>query len=158
MLTLWSVLVPPALLAAWIAALVTTRVPLGLHRFLRAYVGYAASVSGWLSLVTRRYPSAWRTRGVRLDAERERHARWRILLRPLLALPAALLASVFAVVLAVSALGAWFVALGRGRTTGGLRELGAFCIRYHVELLAYLLLVGPCAPQLAPPRTNRRPR
>jgi hypothetical protein len=46
--------------------------------------------------------------------------------------------------------GTWFVALFLGRTTAGLRELGAFCLRYVAETAAYALLLSPLYPRLAP--------
>jgi hypothetical protein len=85
-----------------------------------------------------------------VEAEVERQPRWTVLLRPLLAVPAVVLASVLGIVLLASSVGAWFVSLTRGRTTEGLRELGAFCLRYVAETAAYLLLVTPLYPTLAP--------
>jgi hypothetical protein len=78
-----------------------------------------------------------------------------VVFRPLLALPAVVLGSVLAVALAWAAVGAWFVALALGRTTEGLRELGAFCIRYHAEVAAYVLLLTPRGPRLEPPSRER---
>jgi hypothetical protein len=150
--TIWSLLAIVVLPFAWLGALVTGRVPARLHRLLTAALEYNVQVSAWWSLASGRYP--WprcRTRHpVQLDAERERQARWAVLLRPLLAVPALVLASVLAVVHAGAAIGAWFVGLVLGRTTAGLRELGAFCLRYATEAAAYLLLITPRYPRLAP--------
>jgi Domain of unknown function (DUF4389) len=74
-----------------------------------------------------------------------------VLLRVPLAASAVVLASALGVVLGCTAIGAWFVALALGRTTEGLRELGAFCLRYLTETAAYLLLVTAAYPRLAPP-------
>ena len=87
---------------------------------------------------------------VQLEAERQPQRRWTVLLRLALAVPALVLASVFGVVQSGTAVAAWFVALVLGRTTEGLRELGAFCLRYATETAAYLLLVTPRYPTLAP--------
>jgi hypothetical protein len=137
---------------AWVAALVGGRVPRGLHRTLRAALEYLAQVDAWLSLVSGRYP--WpRSRSrhpVRLLCQREPQPRWTVLLRPALALPPLVLASVLFVVHWCSAVGAWFVALVLGRTTAGLRELGAFCLRYATDAAAYVLLITPQYPRLAP--------
>jgi hypothetical protein len=137
---------------AWVAALLRGRVPSLLHRVIAAALGYVAQVNAWSNLVSRRYPWPWRRKRhpVQLLAERERHRRWTVLLRVLLVVPAIVLASVLGVVLAGSFVGAWVVALLLGRTTEGLRELGAFCLRYTVETAAYLLLVTPDYPRLAP--------
>lgn len=149
----WSILAVFALVAAWLAASVAGQVPSRLHRFLAAYVRYAGQVTAWFHLVSGTYPSAARTlrHPFAIDIpERSRQPRLLALLRPLIALPALLLASVLRVVLALSAVAAWFTALALGRTTEGLRELGTFCLRYELEALAYLLLLTPRYPRLAP--------
>jgi hypothetical protein len=67
------------------------------------------------------------------------------------------LASVLFVVHWCSAVGAWFVGLVLGRTTAGLRELGAFCLRYATEAAAYVLLLTPRYPRLARRRDAELP-
>jgi hypothetical protein len=149
----WSVVAVGALLAAWLTACVRGRVPAGLHRFLAAYVRYTGQVTAWFHLLSGRYPSAARTLAhpFAIDVpDRARQPRVLLLLRPLIALPGLLLASVFRVILALSAVAAWFTALALGRTTEGLQELGAFCLRYELEAVAYLLLLTPRYPRLAP--------
>jgi Domain of unknown function (DUF4389) len=142
-LAIWTLLALGVLLAVWPVALAKGRIPEPLHRFqLRYLSGWTRGVA-WFALV-----SAPRT--VTVDARRSRQSRVTVLLRPLLALPAIVLASVLTVALGGTAIAAWFVAVARGRTTEGLRELGAFCIRYQAETLAYLLLLTPRYPALAP--------
>lgn len=150
-LTVWSLLAVLVVVLAWIVAIAVARLPAGLHRFLRAYVAYAAATSAWLNLVTGRYPRLRSGTALHLDVDPERQPRLTVVSRAPLVLPAIVLASSLGVVLALSAVAAWFVALLRGRTTEGLRELGAFCVRYHAETLAFLLLVTPRRPRLAPP-------
>lgn len=149
---IWVVVAAVILPFAWVAALVTGRVPGRLHAALVAALGYLAQVNAWSSLVSGRYPSPRRRseHPVRLEAERERQRRWTVLLRLPLAVPAIVLASVLGVVQSGTAIGAWFVALLLGRTTDGLRDLGAFCLRYAIETAAYLLLLTPRYPRLAP--------
>jgi uncharacterized protein DUF4389 len=96
-LILWSVAVFFAAIAAWFAALVTTRLPEGLHRFLAAYVRYTAHLGAYLTLVANPYPSFTGEPGYPLDVhmpERQPQRRWTIALRLFLALPALLVASV----------------------------------------------------------------
>ena len=150
-LAIWSLPASVAVVIGWVAAVVVGRVPRGVHRFLSAYLRYAASTSAWLNLVTRRYPRVRRASGVTFDAMREPQPRLVTFGRVLLALPGLVLGSAFGVVLGLTAVAVWFVALVRGRTTEGLRELGAFCIRYHVECVAFLFLLTPRAPRLDPP-------
>ncbi len=53
---LWSIAVVFAVLAAWVVALVTGRVPDSLHRFLAAYVRYATHLVAFVYLIGRRFP------------------------------------------------------------------------------------------------------
>jgi Domain of unknown function (DUF4389) len=149
---IWAVIAAVALPFAWLSALAAGRVPARLHRILVAALGYVVQVDAWSSLVARSYPWPRRRRRhpVQLGAERERQRRWSVLVRLVLAVPALVLASVLAVVHGGTAVGAWFVALVLGRTTEGLRELGAFCLRYVTETAAYVLLITPRYPTLAP--------
>ena len=149
----WSVVAVPAHLVSWPVVVARGRLPRRFQRFLCAYLRYSVQLGAWLTLVTRRYPTLRRRRPqpVEVVADREPQPRLTALLRPVLALPGLVLGSVFGVVLAAAAIAAWFVALVRGRTTEGLRELGAFCLRYQTEVVAYVLLLTPRAPRLAPP-------
>jgi len=149
----WVLVAALALLAAWLVALATGRVPPLLHRTLADALGYLLQVDAWASLVSGRYPFPRRRdrHPVRLAIDREQQPRWSVLLRPVLALPALVLASVFGVVRWACAVAALVVALLFGRTTEGLRELGAFCLRYTAETAAYLLLLTPRYPRLAAP-------
>lgn len=152
----WALIAAVALPLAWIAALIGGRVPPFLHRTLVAALDYLVQVNAWSSLVSGRYPWPRRRRRhpVQIEAERERQRRWTVLLRLPLAVPAVVLASVLGVVQGGTAVGAWFVSLILGRTTEGLRELGAFCLRYVMETAAYLLLITPRYPTLAAPATT----
>ena len=149
--SVWLLVAAVALPFSWIVAVVAARVPGFLHRTLAAALDYAVQVIAYATLVSCRYPWPWRrrTHPVRLEAGRDRQRRWTVLLRPVLVVPALVLASVLGVVHGCVTVGAWVVALILGRTTEGLRELGAFCLRYSAETAAYLLLVTPRYPRLA---------
>jgi hypothetical protein len=157
--SIWALVAVVVLPFAWLAALVRGRVPARLHRALVAALGYLSQFNAWSSLVSGKYP--WPRRRsrhpVQLEADRDRHRRWSVLLRLPLALPAIVLTSVLGVVQAGAAIGAWFVALALGRTTEGLRELGAFCLRYATETAAFLLLITPRYPTLAPRAEDQAP-
>jgi len=149
----WALAAAPALVFAWPATLVRGRMPRALHRFLHGYLRYATQFSAWANLVSGRYPRPRRrdAHPVQLDARCEPQPRVVTFFRVVLALPGIVLGSVLGVALGATAVAAWFVALARGRTTEGLRELGAFCLRYQTEVLAYLLLLTPRGPRLEPP-------
>jgi len=139
-----------ALVIAWVAAIAAGRVPAGLHGFLVTYVRYVGRATAWFYLLSGRYPSGPQ-HPFALDApDPQRQNRVLVLGRPLLAVPALVLASALRVVLMLSSIAAWFAALAVGRTTAGLQELGMFCLRYELETLGYLLLLTPSYPRLAP--------
>jgi hypothetical protein len=149
----WSVLAAVVLLAAWVSAVATGGLPGRLHRFLAAYLRYSGQVSAWFHLLSGRYPAVARARTHPFAVEVPepvRQGRLLALARPVAALPPVLLASVLRVVLTLSAVAAWLAALALGRTTAGLQELGTFCQRYELEAVAYLLLLTPRFPRLAP--------
>ena len=166
-LTAWSAFALAASLLAWIAALVTGRVPRPLHRFLAAYVRAWMHLGCFLCVVGRQFPGfVGRERGYPIDlhiAPPVRQQRLGVLLRLLLALPALMLASAYAgVVLAVAILG-WPAALVLGRMPAGLRDLGVAALRYLAQVNAYVflltwrypdsspVLVGRVEPPLEPP-------
>jgi Domain of unknown function (DUF4389) len=152
-LSAWTLAVVPVCLASWIVALLTARVPQPFHRFLAAYLRYGAQVAAWMSLLSATYPDPLRTREHPFEVETPGPGSQRrlvTLFRPLLGLPAIVLASVFSVILTAVGTAAWFVALTLGRTTAGLQELGTFCLRYLLETQAYITLVTSSYPRLEP--------
>ncbi len=156
-LSIWSLLVVPAVAVAWLALLIEGRLPSFLHRFLGAFLRYQGQVTAWFDLLSTRYPDPLRTgeHPFRIELPyRLRQPRLVTLFRLLLALPALVLASVFNVVLSLASVAAWFAALVLGRTTAGLQELGTFCLRYQLETQAYVTLLTSTYPRLAPPEVT----
>jgi hypothetical protein len=153
-LLLWSVAAFFAAVAAWFAALVTSRVPDALHRFLAAYVRYGTHVFAFLYVVGRRFPGfTGRAASYGIDVEidpAERQRRWTIFFRLFLAIPALILSSALGGVAFVVAVLGWWYALARGRMPEGLRNLGASCLRYSAQSYAYLLLLTERYPFAAP--------
>ncbi|MGH3076762.1 MAG: DUF4389 domain-containing protein [Gaiellaceae bacterium] len=160
-LTLWSIAVFFAAIAAWFAALATGSVPDALHRFLAAYIRYAVHVQAYVYVVGRRFPGfTGRPGSYGIDLEiapRHRQSRWLTLFRFFLAIPALLLAGALAGVLFVAGVLGWWYALATGRMPEGLRNLGAACIRYQEQASAYLLLVTDRYPYGAPVLRGRPP-
>ena len=118
-LTAWSAFALAAWILALIAALVRGRVPRPLHRFLAAYVRTWMHLGCFLCVVGRQFPGfVGREGGYPIDlriAAPVRQSRLGVLLRLVLAIPAALLASAYAgVAFAVAILG-WLAALAIGR-------------------------------------------
>jgi Domain of unknown function (DUF4389) len=157
-LSLWGILALLAAIVNWVATLIAGTSPRWLHRFLARYLRYQFQVMAFLHLVGNPFPGFVGAPGrypVELHvADRERQNRWTVLFRLVLAFPALLLSGVFAQVLLVVAILGWFAALFTGRMPLGLRNLGAFALRYMAQTYAYVLLAtgvypysGPCFEQ-----------
>jgi hypothetical protein len=147
----WSMLSLVVVAPAWFALLVAGRMPSRLHRFLAAYLRYVGQATAWFFLLSGRYPDPQRTEThpfAILIPDPLPQPRLLTLLRLPLAVPAVVLASALRVVLTLSAIPAWFAGIALGRTTAGLEELGAFCLRYELEAVGYLLLLTPSYPRL----------
>jgi hypothetical protein len=160
-LTLWALLVLLVALVAWLAALVTGRVPDGPQRFLAAFVRYAAHVTAFAYVLGRRFPGFAGQEGTyEIDVELDRsgrQSRWTTLFRLVLAVPALLVAGALGSVLFVVSILLWWCALVTGRVPVGLRNLGASCLRYTSQTYAYLLLVTARYPHAAPVLRERPP-
>ena len=157
-LLVWGLLVIPAVAVAWLALLIEGRLPSWLHGFLAAFLRYQGQVTAWFDLLSARYPDPLHTvdHPFRVEIpERPRQKRLVTFFRLPLALPAIVLASVLNVVLSTAAIPAWFAGVIFGRTTAGLQELGVFCLRYALELQAYVTLLTPAYPRLAPSEVTK---
>jgi hypothetical protein len=143
-LWLWSIAAEVAALVAWVAALVTGRVPDGLHGFLAAYVRYLTHVTAYVTLLADPYPGFTGAPGYPVDLEvapPTPQNRLVTLFRLLLALPASLVAGVLGLVLRVVAVLGWFACLVLGRMPEGMRNLGSYCLRYEAQTYGYTLLL-----------------
>ncbi len=172
---IWTVVAIVVSFFAWLIALFLGRLPGSLHRFFCAYVRFTAHMYAYFWLVANPYPPFGGYAGdyafdVRLPATPSRQARWRILLRLLLALPAFLVFSTLGGLAvggstrgrsksagaqafglgATSAVLGWFASLFTGRMPRGLRDAGAFSIGYQAQTLAYLFLITDAYPSADP--------
>jgi hypothetical protein len=156
----WSVIAAPLVAIAWLALLIEGRLPAWLHRFIAAYVRYTGQVTAWFFLLSGRYPDPLHTQThpFVIDVpDRPRQPRLITLFRALLAIPPLLLATALRVVLSLAAVPAWFAGVALGRTTAGLQELGAFCLRFELEAVAYALLLTATYPRLVPAESRPSP-
>ena len=152
-LSLWGILALLAAIANWFATLATGTSPRWAHRFLSAYVRYQLQVSAYLYLVGNLFPGFVGASNYPIDlhvAERETQNRWAVLFRLVLAIPTMLLGLVFAELLLVIAVLGWFASLATGQMPLGLRNAGAYALRYLAQLNAYVLLISPAYPYSGP--------
>jgi hypothetical protein len=153
-LALWGVVVLFALLAGWIAALVTGRLPDALHRFIAAYVRYSIHVTAFLALVGNPFPGFAGAAGsypidVAIDPP-ARQSRAKTFFRLFLVLPALAVSGALAGPLYLVAVFGWFVSLFLGRMPESLRNLGAFVLRYDAQAYGYLFLLTDSYPFAGP--------
>ena len=158
---LWSIAVFFAVLVAWLAALITGRVPDALHRFLGAYIRYGTHLGAFIYLIGRRFPGfTGRPGSYGVDVEIDpasSQSRWKTLFRFFLAIPAFILASALGGVALVIAFLTWWYALATTRMPEGMRNLGASCLRYSAQTYGYALLVTSRYPYGGPILREREP-
>jgi hypothetical protein len=143
-LTLYGIAAYVVLFIAWFAALFTGRVPAGLHGFLAGYLRYSTRVNAFMYLVANPFPPFGAGGAYPIDLEvagPESQGRAGVFFRGLLAIPALMLAGVLGYAMGVVALLSWFYALFTGRMSGGMRDLGAYCLDYQQRTSGYYLLL-----------------
>jgi uncharacterized protein DUF4389 len=153
-LLLWALIVLPTVLLTWLCALVTGRAPQPFHRFISAFLRYSTHVMAFLFLVGNPFPGFVGKPGsypIDLDlGPNEPQKRLVTLFRFLLAFPALLVASGLVGALWTVGILGWFVALFRGRMPDGMRNLGAYALRYSGQAYAYLYFVTARYPDSGP--------
>jgi hypothetical protein len=132
------------LIVTWLVTLILGRLPRPFHRFFSAYLRYQTHVNAYVLLVSNLFPGFTGKAGsypvdLELPTEPERHNRWGVFFRGLLAFPAAFLAWSLSGAAVLAVCGAWFVSLILGRMPRGLRDLIAYSLRYSCQLSAYLV-------------------
>jgi hypothetical protein len=152
-LALWSIVAEIAIIIAWFAALITGRVPTGLHNFIASWLRYATHVYAYLFMLADPYPpfSGSSTYPVDLQiAPPEPQSRLKTFFRIILAIPALIIAGVLRYLgLAIAVIG-WFAALFLGRMPKGLRDTGAWTLRVDQQTYAYTSLLTDRYPQFGP--------
>jgi Domain of unknown function (DUF4389) len=151
---LWTI---PALVAAllnWLSALAIGRSPRPFHRFLSRYLRYGSHLTAFLFMVGNQFPGFTGKPGtypvdVELPAP-EPQRRLVTLFRLLLAFPAFVVGGGLGGALFVVGILGWFVGLFLGRMPDGLRNLGAYAIRYSTQTNAYLYVLTERYPDAGP--------
>jgi Domain of unknown function (DUF4389) len=138
-----------AAVVAWFAALVTGRVPDGLHDFIAGYLRYNIRVLAYGTILADPFPPFGAGGAYPVDLEIDpplSQGRLGVFFRLVLALPCLFVASVLQNLLYLVAIGNWFVALVTGGVPEGLQKVGMFCMRFMARTHAYALLVNPRYP------------
>jgi hypothetical protein len=150
---LWAIPVSVAVLLAWFAALVTGKVPGGLHDFVARFLRATTHLNAYLFLLADPWPPFSGTPGsypvdVRIDPAAPQN-RLTVLFRAFLTIPAYLLTYVFGLVNRMVAVLGWFYCLVTGRMSQGMRDLSAWLLRYEVQTQAYAMLLTGRYPSLS---------
>jgi hypothetical protein len=148
---LWGIAVIFALLINWIATLITAQPPESLHRFLSAYLRYNTHVTAYAFLLADPWPNFVGQAGYPIDLQLDgpnRQSRLGVLFRGILSIPAVILAYVFRMLNQALAVISWFYALATGRVSEGMRNLGAYCLRYEQQAYAYQFVLTGRYPSL----------
>lgn len=144
-LLLWGIAAFLAAIVNWVATLVTGRSPAAFHRFLSRYLRYQTHVYAFVYVLANPFPGFTGLPGsypvdLQIDPP-EPQRRAVTLFRIVLAVPALLVSSALAGLLFLSALFGWWVSLVLGRMPLGLRNAGAFVLRYQAQVSAYALFL-----------------
>jgi 2-(1,2-epoxy-1,2-dihydrophenyl)acetyl-CoA isomerase len=152
-LTLWGIPVLVTLIAALFVALVRGKVPDRMHDWIARYLRYSTHVNAYLFLVADPFPGFSGEQGSYpvdlVIAPAARQARWKTLLRIVLAIPAYVFSYVLTQVAQLVAFIGWFVALATGRMPRGFRDLLAYALRFQMQTNGYLYLLTSRYPSLA---------
>ena len=153
-LTLWGIAVFFALIASWFVTLLRGTSPRGLHNFLARYVRYQTHVVAYLLLVANPFPGFTGEPGrYPVDAEIDeprRQNRWTTGFRAFLALPAFFLGSALGGAAYLAGIYSWFHGLFRAEVPRGLRNLGAYALRYQAQIYGYVFLLTSDYPYSGP--------
>jgi Domain of unknown function (DUF4389) len=143
-LVLWGVVAVLAVIANWFATLVKGESPEGLHNFLATYLRYQTHVWAYTLILADPYPGFGGKPGYPIDIEVDppvRQNRWTVGFRIILAIPALLIARIMTNLSQILALFNWVVSLVLGRLPEGMRNFGAFALRYEQQTTAYVYLL-----------------
>jgi hypothetical protein len=153
-LALWTIVALPTAVLNWFATLFRGAPPRAFHRFLSAYVRYGLHVFAFLYLIGNPFPGftgAHGTYPVDIELpEPSRQSRWRTGFRIFLAIPALLVNGALGSASFAAAILLWFVSLFTGRAAAGLRNLGAYALRYQAQVNANLYLLTERYPHASP--------
>lgn len=137
----------------WFVAVTRGRAPAGLRDLVTYSLGYSAQASGYLLLLTERYPSSdpalldplpelpGHPLKMVVTDELER-SRVTVFFRLFLAIPHIVWIVLWSVAVFFVEIVAWFAALVTGHVPGGLHRFLAAYVRYVVHLGAFLTIVG----------------
>jgi hypothetical protein len=153
-LLLWGIAAFFAAIANGIVTVIRGTSPQGLHNFLASYLRYQTHVYAFLQLVANPFPGFTGTPGsypvdVEIDGP-QRQNRWVTFFRLFLAIPALIMSGALLTAAWLAAFFSWFHGLFRAEVPRGLRNLGAYQLRYQAQVYGYLYLLTSKYPYSGP--------
>jgi Domain of unknown function (DUF4389) len=150
LLTVWAATVALLLPVLWLSLVVTGRSLRPLDAVNFRFGRYGIAVAAYALLLADARPRLGASASpvdLEVDAAFPRR-RGPVLIRPVLALPGAVFASVLGVAAIGVAVPAWFAGVAAGRMPEALEELGVYCLRFVAQASAYVILLTDTAPSL----------
>jgi hypothetical protein len=136
---------------AWVVTLFSAHLWPELHAFHTRFLRWATHLTAYITLLADPWPRLDARDAYPIDLAVDppvRQNRWKTFFRIILAIPAVVFSLVLVVVLIVVAIIGWFACLILGRMPQGLRDLGAYCVRFGAQTSAYLLYLTDRYPAL----------
>jgi hypothetical protein len=129
---------------AWVVTLFAAHLWPEVHGFHSRFLRWNVHVVAYATLLAQQWPRFDARDPYPIDLAIEppaRQNRWKTAFRIVLAIPALVFSFVLAIVLFVLAIVGWFACLVLGRMPKGMRDLGAYCVRFGGQTAAYLLFL-----------------
>jgi len=148
-LALYAIAAYIVVVIAWFAALITGRVPDGMHNFIAGFLRYYARVLAYGTILADPFPPFGSGGTYPVDLEIDPavpQGRLGVFFRIILAIPCWFVTSILQYLLELLALGNWIVAVFIGRVPNGMQTLGMFCLRFMTRTNSYIFLVNPRYP------------
>jgi hypothetical protein len=154
-LMLWSIPASLVLVAQWFYTLFAQHPHPRMHAFLSRFVRQYTVVTAYTLLLANPYPNFRGLPGdypIDLEIDPPAHQTWwKTLLRIILVIPAYILSYIFNYLAEIVAIINWIVGVIMGRVPKGLRDFGAYMLRYQTQTFAYLFLLTDSYPALSTP-------
>jgi len=144
---LLGILAIVAIIVNWFATLIAGQSTDWLHAYLAGYLRYATHVSAYVILLDDPYPGFYLINlkeDYPIDVEiagPEPQGRAGVAFRIILAIPAIIVTQILRNLSSVLAFFSWWIALFTARVPEGIRNFGAFALRYETQTYAYLGLL-----------------
>jgi hypothetical protein len=138
-----------AVIAGWFIALVTGRLPRGMHTFLSEVARYGTRIYSYTMLLTDRYPPfslGSEDFPVSVEIPQTRLNRAAVLFRLILQIPAYLLLTLVTNGMFIAGFFIWLIVLISGRMPRSVFEAVASTIRYLTRYYGYMALLSPAYP------------